>query len=66
MYETMIENTRKLSDAGMFVSAESMINYRTHRKLPEIHRMIVEMGCKDMRSIRCMRPILLKGCRCSR
>lgn len=46
MYETMIENTRKLSDAGMFVSAESMINYRTHRKLPEIHRMIVEMGCK--------------------
>lgn len=46
MYDKMIENTRKLSEAGMFISAESMINYRTHRKLPEIHRLIVEMGCK--------------------
>ncbi len=46
LYDTMIENTRKLSDAGMFISAESMINYRTHRKLPEIHRLIREMGCK--------------------
>ncbi|MNW38031.1 7-carboxy-7-deazaguanine synthase [compost metagenome] len=46
MYDTMIENTRRLSEAGMFISAESMINYRTHLKLPEIHRMIVEMGCR--------------------
>ncbi|MCM3702455.1 radical SAM/CxCxxxxC motif protein YfkAB [Paenibacillus macerans] len=46
LYDTMIENTRKLSEAGMFISAESMINYRTHEKLPQIHRMIVEMGCR--------------------
>lgn len=46
MYNKMIDNTRKLSEAGMFISAESMINYRTHRKLPEIHRLIVEMGCR--------------------
>ncbi|WP_046225396.1 radical SAM/CxCxxxxC motif protein YfkAB [Paenibacillus dauci] len=46
MYDKMMENTRRLSEAGMFISAESMINYRTHRKLPEIHRIIGEMGCK--------------------
>ncbi|MGZ7441662.1 radical SAM/CxCxxxxC motif protein YfkAB [Paenibacillus sp. TH7-28] len=46
LYDTMIENTRKLSEAGMFISAESMINYRTHEKLSQIHRMIVEMGCR--------------------
>lgn len=46
LYETMVNNTRQLSDAGMFISAESMINYRTHTKLSEIHQMIVEMGCK--------------------
>ncbi|USB35112.1 radical SAM/CxCxxxxC motif protein YfkAB [Paenibacillus sp. YPG26] len=46
MYETMMENALRLSQAGMFVSAETMINYRTHHKLPEIHRMILEMGCK--------------------
>ncbi|GIP47159.1 putative protein YfkA [Paenibacillus sp. J53TS2] len=46
MFDTMMENTRRLSEAGMFISAESMINYRTHKKLPDIHRMIVEMGCQ--------------------
>lgn len=46
MYDKMIENTRKLSEAGMFISAETMINYRTYHKLPEIHKLIVEMGCK--------------------
>ncbi|MFC4809267.1 radical SAM/CxCxxxxC motif protein YfkAB [Paenibacillus sp. GCM10023250] len=46
MYERMMDNARKLSDGGLFVSAESMINFRTHRKMPEIHRLIVEMGCK--------------------
>jgi len=46
LYERMIENARKLSEGGLFVSAESMINYRTHRKLPTIHRHIVEMGCR--------------------
>jgi radical SAM/CxCxxxxC motif protein YfkAB len=45
MYERMVENTIALSKGGLFVSAESMINYRTHDKLPEIHRLIAEMGC---------------------
>jgi radical SAM/CxCxxxxC motif protein YfkAB len=46
LYDTMIENTRILSNAGMYISAESMINYRTHSKLDEIHKLIVEMGCQ--------------------
>lgn len=46
LFERMVDNARALSRGGLFVSAESMINYRTHEKLPEIHRMIVEMGCK--------------------
>ncbi len=45
MYERMIDNARRLSEDGMFVSAESMINYRTYRRLPAIHRLIAEMGC---------------------
>ncbi len=36
LYERMVENTMALSRGGMFVSAESMINYRTHEKLPAI------------------------------
>ena len=46
LYEKMIENTCRLSKAGLFISAKSMINFRTHEKLPAIHRLIVEMGCK--------------------
>ncbi|WP_079908369.1 radical SAM/CxCxxxxC motif protein YfkAB [Paenibacillus sp. 32352] len=46
MYERMVENTMELSRGGMFVSAESMINYRTHEKLSDIHKLIVEMGCR--------------------
>ncbi|MDR9856967.1 radical SAM/CxCxxxxC motif protein YfkAB [Paenibacillus sp. VCA1] len=46
MYDKMIENAVKLSEAGMFISAESMINYRTHTKLAGIHKLIEEMGCK--------------------
>ncbi|MDF2937105.1 MAG: yfkAB, partial [Paenibacillaceae bacterium] len=46
LYERMMNNARALARGGLFVSAESMINYRTHDKLPEIHRLIVEMGCK--------------------
>jgi radical SAM/CxCxxxxC motif protein YfkAB len=45
LYERMIENTAALSRGGMFISAESMVNYRTHQKLVEIHRLIAEMGC---------------------
>jgi radical SAM/CxCxxxxC motif protein YfkAB len=46
LYERMVENTRALSKGGLFVSAESMINFRTHERLPEIHRLIAEMGCR--------------------
>lgn len=46
LYEHMMNNARALARGGLFVSAESMINFRTHEKLPEIHRLIVEMGCK--------------------
>jgi radical SAM/CxCxxxxC motif protein YfkAB len=46
MYERMIDNARRLSQAGVLVSAESMINFRTHRKIDEIHKLIIEMGCK--------------------
>lgn len=46
LYETMIDNSRRLSEDGMLISAESMINYRTHNKLPQIHKLIGDMGAK--------------------
>lgn len=46
LFEAMVENARYLSKHGLFVSAESMINYRTHEKIVDIHRQIVEMGCR--------------------
>lgn len=46
LYEQMIDNARRLADGGLFVSAESMINYRTYNRIADIHRLIVEMGCK--------------------
>jgi radical SAM/CxCxxxxC motif protein YfkAB len=46
MYERMMNNALALSRGGMFVSAESMINFRTHEKIADIHRLIGEMGCK--------------------
>ncbi|MCI3925151.1 radical SAM/CxCxxxxC motif protein YfkAB [Paenibacillus sp. TRM 82003] len=46
MHDRMVENARRLADDGAFVSAESMINYRTHRDIVDIHKRIVEMGCR--------------------
>lgn len=46
LYDTMMVNAEKLSRAGMFISAESMINYRTHAKLDRIHELIRQMGCR--------------------
>ncbi|GAA3401946.1 radical SAM/CxCxxxxC motif protein YfkAB [Paenibacillus hodogayensis] len=46
MYERMMRNAAELSKGGMFVSAESMINFRTHHKIADIHRLIGEMGCR--------------------
>lgn len=45
LYNRMIDNARRLSEAGVLVSAESMINYRTFNKMDKIHRLIVDMGC---------------------
>ncbi|CAH1204868.1 hypothetical protein PAECIP111892_02569 [Paenibacillus auburnensis] len=46
LYDTMLENSRRLSEDGMLISAESMINYRTHAKLPQIHKLIGDMGAR--------------------
>lgn len=46
IYEQMMENAQYLSSNGLYISAESMINYRTHDRLPQIHRLIAQMGCK--------------------
>ncbi|TDM44124.1 radical SAM/CxCxxxxC motif protein YfkAB [Macrococcoides goetzii] len=46
LYEQMIENSRKLSEAGMFVSAETMLNKSTLPYLEKIHKEIVnDMKC---------------------
>jgi radical SAM/CxCxxxxC motif protein YfkAB len=46
LYERMVDNAQRLAKGGLFVSAESMINHRTHRDIVRIHRDIVEMGCR--------------------
>ncbi len=46
LYERMIDNAARLSKEGLFVSAESMINYRTHEHIAAIHGLIAEMGCR--------------------
>lgn len=46
LFANMLDNTRKLVDAGVFVSAETMINVRTHQHLKEIHQLVRELGCK--------------------
>jgi radical SAM/CxCxxxxC motif protein YfkAB len=45
MYERLLRNTESLTQGGLFVSAESMINYKTHLKLDRIHQLVVELGC---------------------
>jgi radical SAM/CxCxxxxC motif protein YfkAB len=40
------ENARKLAEAGVFVSAETMLNTRTWKKMDTLHRQIQEMGCR--------------------
>lgn len=46
LYEQMIENSRKLSEVGMFVSAETMLNKNTLPYLEKIHNEIVnDMKC---------------------
>ncbi|MDF2681732.1 MAG: yfkAB [Brevibacillus sp.] len=46
LFNSMLENSRKLADAGVFVSAETMLNHRTWPKLVTLHRQIQEMGAR--------------------
>lgn len=47
LFQRMINNSRALSEAGVFVSAETMLNRRTLPHLEKIHKQIVEeMKCK--------------------
>ncbi|WP_435798944.1 radical SAM/CxCxxxxC motif protein YfkAB [Peribacillus asahii] len=47
LFDQMITNSRALSDAGVLVSAETMLNKRTLPYLDHIHKQVVEeMGCK--------------------
>jgi radical SAM/CxCxxxxC motif protein YfkAB len=47
LFDNMIANARALSEAGVLVSAETMLNKRTLPHLAHIHKQIVEeMGCK--------------------
>lgn len=47
LYEQMISNARTLSEQGMFVSAETMLNKSTYPYLTSIHREVVnDMKCQ--------------------
>lgn len=47
LFQRMIENSRALVDAGVMVSAETMLNKRTFPYLEKIHKQIVEeMKCQ--------------------
>ena len=47
LFERMITNSKALSEAGVLVSAETMLNKRTLPHIEHIHHQIVEeMGCK--------------------
>ncbi|KGX91971.1 hypothetical protein N781_02755 [Pontibacillus halophilus JSM 076056 = DSM 19796] len=44
-FHRMVENSQRLSAAGVMVSAETMINKRTFPYLEQIHDHVKEMGC---------------------
>ena len=46
LFDRMITNSKALSDLGVLISAETMINNRTAHCLEKIHKQVVEdMGC---------------------
>lgn len=55
LFERMIENSKALSKAGVFVSAETMLNKRTLPYLEQIHQQVIDMGC-DRHEIHPMYP----------
>ena len=47
LLDRMITNSKALSEMGVFVSAETMLNGRTVPHLEKIHKQVIEeMGCK--------------------
>ena len=47
LFTRMITNSKALSDMGVFVSAETMLNKKTVPHLEKIHKQVVEeMGCQ--------------------
>ncbi len=47
LFDRMISNSRALSEMGVLVSAETMLNKRTTPHIEKIHKQVVEeMGCK--------------------
>jgi organic radical activating enzyme len=47
LFDRMISNSKALSDTGVLVSAETMLNNRTVPHIEKIHKQVVEeMGCK--------------------
>ncbi|WP_082235233.1 radical SAM/CxCxxxxC motif protein YfkAB [Halobacillus massiliensis] len=44
-FDRLVENSQKLSEEGVMVSAETMLNKRTFPHLEKIHDHILEMGC---------------------
>lgn len=46
LFRSMMDSSRKLADAGVFVSAETMLNHRTWPKLEVLHQQIQEMGAR--------------------
>lgn len=44
-FHRMVENSQRLSNEGVMVSAETMLNKRTFPYLEEIHDHVLEMGC---------------------
>jgi radical SAM/CxCxxxxC motif protein YfkAB len=45
-FHRMVKNCKKLTDAGVFVSAETMLNNKTLPIIDKIHEQIVAMGCQ--------------------
>ena len=55
----MLDNASTLSDQGMFVSAETMLNQNTLPHLENIHKEIVnDMSVVVMKFILCIQQIL--------
>lgn len=46
LFTGIMESSKKLAEAGVFVSAETMLNHRTWPKLAKLHEQIQQMGAR--------------------